>query len=1140
MAESSVSGTPAISAQDVPGSMEGAGKLVLGLDLGPSSIGWALIRDDEELGVSRLIDMGVRVFPEGKDNFGTTKEKSKNEDRRTARSLRRRLIRRKRRKLKLREALTRMGLLDEASDAWREVLLVSPYRLRAEALERRLTAAELARVLLHLCQRRGFLSNRKTDRNKEADTKGMLGDLKALENRLRSNGQTLGQYLAELEARPGVVPFPETHRVRNRLEDHKFHATRAIVYDEFDRIWKAQARHYPDLLTDVARWGTTGPRPALRPHKPRAVKKGVDWFSAFGIEGILFFQRPMYWPAQMIGRCELEPRDRRCPRADRLFQRFKILQDVNHLRYRHPLTGDDTPLDAEQRKAVLDLLMRRDKASFDQIRKAARLDDNCRFTIEVGKKSSLEGHKTDDALRKAAKGVGLDYDALAESVKNQLVRLIADPRIDDFELRKRLESDFSLSSEQANALAGANLPEGYARFGITAIQRLLPHLEAGKILMGKNAQDSAMHAAGYLRRDERSVRLLPELPRLDQIYTGPLARLTNPVVRAALHELRKVFNLLVKTYGRPDQVRLEFARELPMPQKKRQEYQAKLRQREQEREQAKSEIAKLRVKPTRDAVNRYLLWKEQDEVCIYSGQHIAVHQLFNGEVDVDHILPESQSRDDSLMNKVVCFASCNREKGQRTVHEWLAATDPERFNDVLQRSRRLPQPKRERIKCPQVVIDDFVAQQLVDTSYFSRLAGEYLSLVVGPGRVQGTKGKYTSDLRWVWGLDTVLAELPDSPAWHEAQQRAEETSHLAEQARREGRHSEADPLEAEARRLREGDLGEKNRADHRHHAIDALIVALTTPRRIQTLTRYYAHEDDPSQPKVAFADPWPNFRRSVQERIARVYVSHRARRKVGGKLHEETHYGPVKPGNNGDPELAAQGPAFAVRKQLVDLTDNEIPLIRDRRIREMVQSALGITGGRARRGARGTSAPVESDAKRKKILSELTWPNGLPIRRVRINKPDQTIRPIRQNSQITYVKPGSTHHIAIFEETIGGKPQRYVEFVTMLEAAQRVARREPVIRRTLPGRPNARFLMSLSGGEMVLLREENGRETLAILRTSVSTESKFTFVEHSDARKSQKSVDNFNSARPIRKTVNTLNARKVLVDPIGRLRWAND
>ena len=140
-------------------------KIVLGLDLGPNSIGWALIKDDsDDPENSELIDLGVRVFPEGVDAFDTGKEKSRNEDRRVARGMRRQVLRRVRRRRYLRQALIEAGLwpADETEQA--KLYALNPYPLRAKALNEKLTPHEIGRVLLHLNQRRGFLSNRKKDR----------------------------------------------------------------------------------------------------------------------------------------------------------------------------------------------------------------------------------------------------------------------------------------------------------------------------------------------------------------------------------------------------------------------------------------------------------------------------------------------------------------------------------------------------------------------------------------------------------------------------------------------------------------------------------------------------------------------------------------------------------------------------------------------------------------------------------------------------------------------------------------------------------------------------------------------------------------------------------------------------------------
>lgn len=1075
-----------------------------------------------------LIDMGVRVFPEGVDNYGSTKQKSKNQDRRVARGQRRQTIRRKRRKLKLRQALTSLGLLDVNSTDWATALLVSPYQLRADALTRKLTPAELSRVFLHLAKRRGFLSNRKTDRAKSSDkdAKGMLGEISELQTKLTASGQTLGQYLAAIEAKPGTVPHPDSHKVRSR------HTQRSMYFDEFKAIWACQSQFYPTLLTDQTRWGTTGPRPALQPHKPRAIKHGVDWLTAYGIEGIIFFQRPMFWPTEMIGRCEYEPREYRCPKADRAFQLFRILCDVNNLRYFHPLTRDSTALTQQQRTDIVAELCRRDRCTFDQLRKAAGLDTNCRFTIETAKKKALGGHKTDAAMRAASNAAGIDYDALADDKKDSIVRLISDPRIDDFKLRQDLSLLLSITDEQAGVLAAAALSDGYGNLSLVAINRLLPHLRAGKTLMQQNASDSALHAAGYLRPDQRSVTLVTELPSLSTVFTGPLANITNPVVTAALHEVRKVVNLLVKTYGRPDRVHIELARDMKMNAERKRELENANAEREEKRSQAADAIRALGVKPTRDAIDRYLLWQEQDQRCIYSDEIIGITQLLGGEVDIDHLLPWSLSLDDSRMNKVVCFRRLNQEKGQRTVHQWLAAADPARYQKVLQAGRNLPYSKREKLKVEKVVLDDFIQRQLVDTGYITRLATTYLAMMVSQQNVLGGKGKYTSELRWQWGLDTVLSDIPDSPAWQEVRAKADKLESDAATARSEGRTEDADQLEKEARHLIEHGLGEKNRADHRHHAIDALVIALTDQRRLQALSRIHKQGGTSTTGEI-LESPWPDFRKSVLDKVATVNVSHRVQRKVAGPLHEETQYAVAR---QVDAELADEGGLFAVRKPVTSLTDAEIPRIRDRRIRELVQTALGLTGGRAKKGAAKVKPTKDQKLQRDTVLANLQWPNGLPIKSVRVTKPEKTIQPIRNNTQTVYVKPGSTHHLCIFESVVDGKVERDAVFVTTLEAAQRIQNRQDVIQRIHPTKPDARFLMSLSQGELVLLNHQ-GKAALCTYKTSASTTGQLRFALHSDARRS---VDGPEGFRKLTATFNTLQGEKVTVDPIGRVRRAND
>ena len=206
--------------------------ITLGMDLGTNSIGWALI--DE--GRSRLVACGARVFPEGVDRDQKGGELSKSETRRNKRGARRQTARRARRKMLMRKELTRAGLLPGEPAELEKLLLLDPYELRRRALDEPLSPHETGRLLVHLNQRRGFLSNRKSDSQRKSETSAMLDEISELENEIEAAGhRTLGEHLACLREEPEV-------RIRNR------HTRRDMYEREFDAVWEAQRRHHPNLF----------------------------------------------------------------------------------------------------------------------------------------------------------------------------------------------------------------------------------------------------------------------------------------------------------------------------------------------------------------------------------------------------------------------------------------------------------------------------------------------------------------------------------------------------------------------------------------------------------------------------------------------------------------------------------------------------------------------------------------------------------------------------------------------------------------------------------------------------------------------------------------------------------------------------
>ena len=1046
--------------------------LTVGLDVGCTSIGWALL--DEEGG--QILAVGVRVFTEGVDRDQQGGEKSKSQSRREARGMRRQIARRARRRRQLRDALRKVGLLPGDSEGTKAVIGLNPYHLRRRALTDKLELHELGRALFHLGQRRGYLSNRKTDKARSVDQKGMLAEIEGLAGALKETGSTLGKYLADLSERPEYGRTVDCGRIRNR------HTRRDMYEAEFEAIWDAQRQHYPELLTDPLKYGARGKQPF--PKVPDRLPKGTDLLAEYGVYGLIFFQRKMYWPKSVVGRCELERREKRCPRAARIAQRFRLLQEVNNLRVLDYAKREERRLTDKERATLIADLSAAKERTFEQLRKKLDLPETARFNLERGERKKLQGHETDSALA-GKNGIGKRWAQLPDQTKDVIVDVLIHEEREDVAIG-RLTAECGLTSEEAERASRIHLPDAYVSFSRVAIEKLLPHLERGLLLMADDATNSALHAAGYLRPDEREVnqrRFLPGAPNL-----------TNPIVRQAVVEVRKVINSILREYvyrgGHTlGTIRVELAREAKKSFDQRRELRFENADRRKMREDAAEAIEEFdpQVKPSRAAKNRYLLWKEQDEFCVYCGQKISMRQLFSGDTDVDHILPRWRSLDDSMANKVVCHRTCNHDKGDRTPREWLEETDSQRYEMVLQVAAKLPYGKQRKFQQKDIHLEDFVARQLTDTAYISRCVSQYLQCL--GARVACTRGDMTSDVCHWWGLNNVL-----------------------------------DPTKT----------NKKNREDHRQHAVDAIAVALTNAKRLHALANARGENMPP---------PWHGFRDDAERAVLDINVSHRALRGLRGPLHEETLYGATQKSPAAEPSpTAAERPwakdwleaerVFVRRKPITDLTDaKHLAKVRDETIRRILQQHL--------RGQQiDPEKPGKLPAKVFEGKNTPRMPSGVPIKRVRMLEESQTIRPVSKRRSYQFVKPGSNHHIVYRAIANRGKEAWEAEVLPMFDAAARATGkpRLPVVDRS--DSDKGRFLFSLTIGEMFEIDDGSGGRRLCVVRKMDQNNQRLHYKYHTDARKADEINRENLYLSPAK--MQQLNARKVTVDAIGRTRFAND
>jgi CRISPR-associated endonuclease Csn1 len=1066
----------------------------LGLDMGVTSVGWAVV--DLK---NRFIDTGVRIFPAAFDAYNTPKEKHPNQDRRQARCLRRRIRRKAERKQLIRESLTKLGWIPQEPGALAQWEAQDVYHLRHRALETKISLPELARIILHLNQRRGFLSLRKSEEaNADKETQGLLGQISEIAAKIESSGhQTLGNYLYHLYQKEGI---------RARLRNHPF--GRDLLYREFDLIWKKQATYHAEL-TDALRYGSQVSRgdKAYKVIKPKPLPKGKTLLETYGIENMTFFQRSVYWPEDSIGPCELELGEKRAPIADRRYQEFRLLQEVNNLKVTDtglPGTPEERPLTEEERQRAIEFLMGKDKPKLSDLKTAIFgirtgkkiqkvAEGRYKFNLEEAGRETISGMQTDVELSKP-KHYGKDWYELPEATKNAIVDILTHPSYTDEDIQTELKKISGLSDSAIDGLQRASLRTGYGHLSVKALEKLIPFMREGRLYMHKEYARSAMAAAGYQRPDERHHDTSELLPRLEDLtnprspdYDPHQTPISSPTVLRSLTELRKIVNALIRKYGKPQRIHIEMARDLKMSGRKREDYNKRIRGYEKERAAAVKILEEYNVVPTRDAIQLVQLWQQQGEMCPYSGRTIGIKQLLggSGEIDIDHIYPFSRSADDSLDNKVVCLVTENRRKGDRTPFEWLATADEEKFEQVLQRTKHYPRGKAKRFYAKEIP-EGFANRDLNDTAWMAVAARQYLERLYPPrtNLVQGTKGTHTALLREHWGLHSML---------------------------------------------RSDGIDLKNRDDHRHHALDAVLIALCDQTIIKLLLANQkfemnftkAKEDDKyiyhlRHTGEKIAPPWENFRSQLKESLNAIWVSHRPRRKVSGQLHKETNYGKTADG------------LLVVRKRVQDLSAKEVEGIRDKAIRSLILEYIRAHGG----DIAALKAIPENDP--------LCMPSGMEVRKVRTAIPYAhiTIRPGTPHE--THVQSAATHHVAIF--SLGEGKHEFVP-VTLYEATRRKNAKEPILQKTYPGQPpEAEFLFHLSPGDSIMA-EIDGKEELFIYNTIASTTGQIRLCHHTDARPSTGNEQN-----PPRKlftsTPNTFaqnfpKVRKVNVLPLGEIRSSN-
>lgn len=269
--------------------------------------------------------------------------------------------------------------------------------------------------------------------------------------------------------------------------------------------------------------------------------------------------------------------------------------------------------------------------------------------------------------------------------------------------------------------------------------------------------------------------------------------------------------------------------------------------------------------------------------------------LFDGSCDVDHILPYSRTLDDGFANRTPCLKEANRQKTNKT--PWEVGGDTPQWDVITANLKNLPENKAWRF-APDAMTQfegerDFSARALKDTQYLSRIARRYLDALYdgqdGKSHVWVVPGRLTEMLRRHWGLNGITA-LAD----HDSQT-----------------------------------VKAKNRTDHRHHAIDAAVIAATDRSLIKQISDMAKRDEVEGAEQIvrSVPPPWDGFRADIAAQVDKIIVSHRAdhgridpsarkrgRDSTSGQLHNDTAYG------------LAHGDKVVSRKPLMSLKPNDITI----------------------------------------------------------------------------------------------------------------------------------------------------------------------------------------------------------------------
>jgi CRISPR-associated endonuclease Csn1 len=797
------------------------------------------------------------------------------------------------------------------------------YEWRAKAIAQKSDLEQLAIVLQKV---NGQLNS----------SSGYLGAISDRNKELYFNKQTIGQHLmAKLAENP-----------HTRLKNQVFY--RQDYLDEFNRLWETQAQYHEELTNEL--------KTEIR-------------------DVVIFYQRRLKSQKGLISFCEFESRQieleiggkkkiktvgsKVCPKSSPLHQEFKIWQILNNVEVSEKVTNTKRPLEQEEKEilfAELNLKSKLSKADalkilfknpkkldlnykdFDGNRTQAALFDAYRKIIELSGYGEYDFTKWNalkimETVKTVFSGLGcytdiltfdstLEGDALEKQPLYQLWHLLysfeGDNSIMENEnLINKIATVYGLPKKLAAIIANITFKDEYGSVSTKAIRKILPHLKDGHKYSLACEYAGYRHSKNSLTKEEKENKVLK-----DKLEILPKNSLRNPVVEKILNQMVNVVNVVIATYGKPDEIRIELARELKKSAKKREELTNAINKTTAEHEKYKAILQKEFgiTNPSRNDILRYKLYLELEPrgyKTLYSNTYIPKEELYSKKFDIEHIIPQACLFDDSFSNKTLESRSVNIEKDKKTAFDYVLHKYGEnnideylgRVEDLF-KTGKISKTKYNKLQMKGVDIPEgFINRDISDTQYIAKKAKSMLEELVKD--VISTTGSVTDRLRKDWQLIDIMQELN----WDKYNKLG--LTEIIEN--RDGQ---------KIRRIKDW----TKRNDHRHHAMDALTIAFTKSSYIQYLNNLNARSDKSGsiygietkelyrddKGKLRFNPPMPlnDFRSETKKQLENTLISIKAKNKVAtintniskkhgsankkeqltprGQLHLETVYGSIQ------------------------------------------------------------------------------------------------------------------------------------------------------------------------------------------------------------------------------------------------------